>query len=81
MTTKPSTIATVVRAPGAHAREATLPKTIRTRINLLAHHCGLRHEAQVKAALMQQLQDMHKGGADLTTLAEVMAGHEHQDGT
>ena len=71
--------ATVVRAPGARTREAVLPKAIRTRINQLAHHCALRYEAQVKAALLKEMQGMAESGADASTLSAKMALHEEQD--
>lgn len=80
MSTQTGPAATVVRAPGARTREATIPKTIRTRINQLAHHCALRHEAQVKAALLEQMQHLATGGADLAAMARTMDGHEAQEG-
>lgn len=70
----------VVRAPGARTREAAVPKAIRTRINQLAHHSGQRHEAQVKAALLDSIKHLMATGAGLADLTAAMARHEAADG-
>jgi hypothetical protein len=72
--------AALLRAPHARTREPRLPKVIKGRINQLAHHCALRHEAQVKAALLEQMQRMAEAGATPDDLARVMDRHEEQEG-
>ena len=78
--TAPTQQTAVVRAPGARTREAAIPKTIRTRINQLAHHCGQRHEAQVKAALLDSMKHLLETGAGLADLTAAMEHHEAADG-
>jgi len=76
----PTQQSAVVRAPGARTREAALPKAIRTRINQLAHHSGQRHEAQVKAALLDSMKHLMATGASLAELTDAMDRHEAADG-
>ena len=71
--------AALLRRPTVRAPGARLPKAIRRRVNQLAHHCALRHEAQVKAALLEQIQRMVDAGSSPTDLARVMDGHEAQE--
>ncbi|MFP5391632.1 MAG: hypothetical protein ACLGI6_08820 [Gammaproteobacteria bacterium] len=68
----------VERAPAPQA--ARLPEAIRTRINQLAHHCGQRHEAQVKASLLDSMRHLMTAGASLVELTAAMDRHEAMDG-
>jgi hypothetical protein len=69
----------IVRAPRARTRGHALPKFIKGRINQLAHHCGLQHEAQVKTALMSHLQTLAESGMPISELANVLGRYEETE--
>lgn len=69
----------VVRAPGAHAREAiTLPRAIKARVNQLAHRSAQRHEAEVRASTLQDLERLAGAGSGTAALFLALADIEHQ---
>lgn len=70
----------VVRTPGARTREVTVPREVRSRVNRLAHYLGQRHEEQVKAALLADLERIASTGAGLADLLGAMDRHDKQEG-
>lgn len=56
----------IVRAPGAHAREARprLARSIKARVNQLAHQSAQQHEAFTRQAILQILEGLASAGAD-----------------
>jgi hypothetical protein len=60
----PTHLSTVVRAPGAHAREAApiLPKAIAARINRFAHQSGQQYASALRDALLRDLRQAVENG-------------------
>lgn len=58
----------------------TVPRAIRIRVDQLAHYSGQRHEAQVKAALLDNMKHLMEAGARLADLEAAMDLHESVDG-
>ena len=54
-------------APSARARKP-IPSEIRSRVNRIAHAAAQKHEAEVRARLLADLQRMASEGADLRQL-------------
>ena len=68
---------TVPRALVAHAREGkTIPKTLRARVNRLAHRRAEDYAQRLRDGVFAELQEMLDSGAGFDALAAVVADHE-----
>jgi hypothetical protein len=82
MNADPSRIAAdakgVVRARGAHAREAAvvLPRAIKAKINQLAHRSAQHHEEMMRLSMLQTIEGMARDGVDHTGLYAALTNIE-----
>ena len=68
---------TVPRAPVAHAREGkTIPKTLRARVNRLAHRRAEDYAQHLRDQVFAELQGMLNAGAGFDALVAAVADHE-----
>jgi hypothetical protein len=75
-----SKTSSVVRASGAHAREApvVLARSIKARVNQLAHRSAQWHEEVTRTAMLQSLEGLARAGTDYSGLHSALDDIEQQ---